>query len=71
MLPVKYSPKFYYPLALLHISLIMRIFGDLTYTHSIRLWGSTLNAIAILLFLMIMGSTIIKGRKEEIEAKKG
>ncbi len=67
MLPVKYSPKFYYPLILLHISLIMRVYGDLALVHSVRLWGSTLNAIAILLFLGIMGATIIKGRKEEIE----
>jgi hypothetical protein len=64
MLPVKYSPKFYYPLALLHISLLMRVFGDLTYTHSIRLWGSMLNAVAILLFLMIMGWTILREGEE-------
>jgi hypothetical protein len=70
MLPVKYSPKFYGPLILLHISLIMRITGDLVFIHSIRLWGSLLNAIAILLFLGIMGGTILKGRKEEIEAEK-
>ena len=69
-LPVKYSPKFYYPLALLHISLIMRIVGDLALMHQIRLWGSLLNAIAILAFLSVMGGTIIKGRKEDIEAEK-
>ena len=69
MLPVKYSSKFYYPLILLHISLIMRVTGDLAFIHPIRLWGSMLNAIAILLFLIIMGGTILKGRREEIEAK--
>ena len=69
MLPVKYSPKFYGPLILLHISLIMRVVGDLAFIHSIRLWGSLLNAIAILLFLGIMGWTIYQGRKEETETK--
>ncbi|MBT7324202.1 MAG: hypothetical protein HN855_03505 [Anaerolineae bacterium] len=69
MLPVKYSPKFYYPLVLLHISLILRITGDLALLHQVRLWGSMLNAIAILLFLIIMGSTILNGRKEDAEAE--
>ncbi len=64
MLPVKYSTKFYYPLALLHISLVMRIVGDLALLHQIRLWGSMLNAIAILAFLVVMGGTILKGRGE-------
>ncbi|MBT7781566.1 MAG: hypothetical protein HN741_01445 [Anaerolineae bacterium] len=70
MLPVRYSSKFYYPLALLHISLLMRVVGDLAFIHQIRLWGSMLNAIAILAFLIIMGGTIIKGRKEDIESEK-
>lgn len=63
-LPVQYTSKFYYPLILLHISLILRVTGDLALLHPLRLWGSLFNAIAILLFLGIMGRTIYAGRKE-------
>ena len=63
-LPVNYSSKFYYPLILLHISLILRITGDLAFLQPLRLWGSLFNAIAILLFLAIMGRTIYIGRND-------
>lgn len=62
-LPVQYSRAFYYPLILLHISLGMRIVGDLATLPPLRLWGSLFNAISILLFLGIMGRTIFAGRK--------
>ena len=69
-LPVKYSSKFYYPLILLHISLILRIVGDLTFQQPLRLWGSLFNAISILLFLGIMGRTIFIGSKEAGEPEQ-
>jgi hypothetical protein len=52
---------FYAHLALLHISLILRITGDLLEWPLGRKWGGLLNAIAILLFL---GNTVYLSRRE-------
>ena len=51
-----FSPLFYVYWALLHLSLFMRIVGDLTSAIEVRQWGGMLNVIALLLFLagMIM-----------------
>ncbi|MBW8012083.1 MAG: hypothetical protein FVQ83_12730 [Chloroflexi bacterium] len=48
--PVSYQPVFYVHLALMHISLIVRLTGDLLPLQSLRMWGGVLNALAILLF---------------------
>jgi hypothetical protein len=50
-LPIRYSPRQYIPLALLHGSLVVRVAGDLALISPLRLWGGVLNGIAILLFL--------------------
>jgi len=49
--PISYRPAFYVQLILLHLSLIIRIFGDLVNQPDIRRWGGLLNEMAILLFL--------------------
>lgn len=49
-----YHPSFYFSLALLHLSLAMRIAGDLGYWYSLRRWGGLLNEISILLFLALL-----------------
>lgn len=49
--PIPFQSNFYAHLAILHLSLILRIFGDLTIWLPGRQWGGLLNAIAILLFL--------------------
>ena len=46
-----YSARFYAPLVLLHISLLLRVVADLAGWQQVRLWGGLLNAIVILLFL--------------------
>jgi len=48
---IGYKPSFYSHYLLLHISLIIRILGDLLERSDIRLLGGILNVIAILLFL--------------------
>ncbi len=48
---MKYSPTFYAHLALLHLSLILRLAGDLGGSLALRQWGGMFNAIAVLLFL--------------------
>ncbi len=57
-----YAPSFYVHLALLHLSLILRVFGDLAGLLIVRQWGGLLNVVAILLFLFVtlralMGTT--------------
>jgi nitric oxide reductase subunit B len=49
-LPISYSPIFYVHLILLHLSLAIRLTGDLAPYPPLRLWGGLLNGIAILLF---------------------
>jgi len=51
-LPLAYHPSFYAPLALLQLSLALRVVGDLSLWWAGRQWGGLLNAVAILLFLL-------------------
>jgi hypothetical protein len=50
-LPVQFKPVFYVHLVLLHLSLIIRLAGDLLGFGPGRLWGGLLNGVALLLFL--------------------
>ncbi|MCP4425036.1 MAG: hypothetical protein GY803_11120 [Chloroflexi bacterium] len=63
-LPVGYHPRFYVHLALLHISLLLRIIGDLALWPDGRAWGGMLNVIVLLLFLANMASAIWQGKNE-------
>ena len=53
---IPYHPTFYQPLIVLHVSLIVRIAGDLMPDQLCRSIGGALNGIALLLFLL---STVI------------
>lgn len=46
-----YLPRFYSHLILLHVTLIMRVAGDLLGLWELRRWGGLLNALVLLLFL--------------------
>ena len=48
---LRYTPAFYIPLGLLHLSLLLRIMGDLFLWLPVRQWGGLLNEVAVLLFL--------------------
>jgi hypothetical protein len=61
--PVNFYPAFYGHLLLLHLSLLLRITGDLTSQLAVRKWGGLLNEFAILLFLGATIYSIVKGRK--------
>jgi len=61
-LPVIYRPIFYSQFALLHISLIIRIIGDLSGNVALREWGGMLNVIALLVFLGNTAYSIISGK---------
>lgn len=63
---VPFKPIFYVHLALLHVSLILRVTGDLGGWLALRQWGGMVNVIAILLFL---GSSVYAmTRREHVAA---
>jgi hypothetical protein len=59
-LPVRYVPRYYTHLVLLHVSLLLRVAGDLIPWWPARLWGGLLNALVILLFLANTLSSITR-----------
>ena len=60
--PVPFRPAFYSHLALLHLSLVLRVVGDVAAWWPGRLWGGLLNAVAVLLFLGNMARAVVEGR---------
>ena len=57
---VSFNPVYYLHLVLLHLSLGLRIYGDLSIQPTIRLWGGLLNGVAVLLFVAVNAFTVIK-----------
>ena len=55
-----YRPAFYIHLVLLHVTLLLRVIGDLTAWIPGRQWGGLLNGIVLLIFL---GNTILSLRQ--------
>ncbi len=62
-LPVCFRTRHYLPLIVLHLSLFIRIGGDLTGSGDMRRWGGMLNGLAILLFLLVTAVSIWQGRQ--------
>lgn len=58
--PVRYHSAFYGHLVLLHLSLLLRVVGDLTNQFEMRRWGSLFNEVAILLFLGMTMYSMVK-----------
>lgn len=61
--PMQYLPGFYLHLALLHISLVLRITGDLLLWGPVRQWGGLLNEVAVILFVVMTVYAIRQGAK--------
>jgi hypothetical protein len=55
-----YLPAFYLPLIALHLSLALRLAGDLLNLVPLRQWGSLLNGVTLLLFLGITGIALAR-----------
>lgn len=51
-LPIRYSPWLYSHLILLHLTLALRVSGDLLLWMPGRQWGGMLNGVVVLLFLL-------------------
>lgn len=62
-----FYPLFYLHLAVLHLSLLLRVCSDLFYSASGRLWGGMLNGAAILLFFL---STIFSVLRSSMKVKR-
>jgi hypothetical protein len=61
-LPLTYRPSFYLPVGVLHVSLIVRLTGDLfEELGRWRSWGGLLNAAALLLFILNTGRSLALG----------
>lgn len=63
--PFPYHKGLYLPLGGLHLSLVLRVFGDLSTQALPRQWGGMLNGFAILLFLGLSLLTLVKSPPEE------
>jgi len=69
---IPYRPFFYVHVALLHVSLLLRVGGDLMLVESLRVWGGGLNAGAILLFLgATVASVLLSGDVQTDEDSAG
>lgn len=62
--PINFYPAFYAHLIILHLSLTLRVYGDLTNQITIRQWGGLFNEIAILMFIASTIFSIIKGKNK-------
>jgi len=61
---LRYTPIYYLPLGLLHLSLLLRVAGDLFLWFPVRQWGGLLNEVAVLLFLALVVFSAM--RKQEV-----
>jgi hypothetical protein len=61
-----FQNSFYAHLALLHLSLLLRIAGDLAESPPARMWGGLLNGVAILIFLANNVRSVRLGFKEAV-----
>ena len=61
-LAMRYHPVFYVHLALLHVSLAVRVAGDLLGHPDCRAVGAALNALALLIFVVTTAAGVWRGR---------
>jgi hypothetical protein len=62
-LPMAFTPWFYSHLILLHLSLILRVAGDLIPYWPARLWGGMLNVLVLLFFIANTALAVRAARK--------
>jgi hypothetical protein len=67
---IVFQPAFYSFLILLHLSLLLRVAGDLVSMPVARQWGGLLNEVAILLFLLMTGYAVRKGMQISLVDKQ-
>jgi hypothetical protein len=62
---IRFNRAFYAPLVLLHLTLILRILGDLMLNPTLRLWGGLLNALVVLWFMATLALAVRAGAAGE------
>ncbi len=62
-IPMAYRPALYVPLTLLHLSLVVRVAGDLLGWFTVRQWGGMSNAIALLAFMFVTAGCVLAARQ--------
>lgn len=67
-LALPFQKLFYVHAALLHLSILLRISGDLSLSLSLQRWGGLLNALAIFLFLANNIRAVRAGARGQIPA---
>ncbi len=67
--PVRYTPRLYASLVLLHASLVIRIAGDLAALRPVQQLGGLLNALVVLTFALTMMTAIVAGRKAALQSR--
>jgi hypothetical protein len=60
---VPYHPTFYGPLALLHVSLVVRVTGDASGQFAWTRAGGLLNALALAAFIVSTVSAAVRGKR--------
>ncbi len=65
-LPITYRPYFYFPLVLLHVSLLARVVGDVGGDLVLRRWGGMGSGAAILLYLLGILYTVLTSRAQAL-----
>jgi hypothetical protein len=60
---VPYHWSFYAPLVLLHLSIAVRLAGDLAGVAPLRTSGAVLNAVAILVFVVSTLTAVVRGKR--------
>jgi hypothetical protein len=59
---VPYHPSFYLPLALLHLSLVVRLAGNASGQFAWTQTGGALNALALLAFILSTATAVVRGK---------
>ena len=54
--PIAFHPLYYGHVILLHLSLMLRLVGDIGAVLELRQWGGLLNAASIVLLLTVYGA---------------
>jgi len=63
-----YHPAFYVPLALLHLSLVVRLGGDALGRFELTRAGGMLNAVALAAFVVSSVTAVVRGRRAQAAA---
>jgi hypothetical protein len=62
---IPWHPLVYLPLVLLHASLVWRVAGSFLDSFSLTRQGGMANAIALLVFILVMLGSVLRGRRDK------